>query len=209
MVEEKYNYGSNEEIAYRFFLLGCKTELKRAFETLLETQDAAVAIHCHAGKDRTGIFISMVHLLIETPLEIVFNDYLASESDTKKHNLDLVLEIINQEGGIENYLRSCGLTMLELKQLKNQLLDGNQYELKSFFTEHWKYMAVSTACKLNLFDNLQEAKTAKQLATELSLNEEKLLLLINALHNANFLKKNEDLFSINSVSELLLENNPR
>lgn len=80
--------------------------------------------------------------------------------------------------------------------------------LKSFFTEHWNYMAVSTACKLNLFDNLQEAKTAKQLATELSLNEEKLLLLINALHNANFLKKNEDLFSINSLSELLIENNP-
>ena len=51
-------------------------------------------------------------------------------------------------------------------------------QLKSFFTEHWKYMAVSTACKLNLFDNLQEAKTAKQLATEISLNEEKLLLFL-------------------------------
>lgn len=125
--KEKYNYGSNEEIAYRFFLLACKTELKRAFETLLEAQDSAVAIHCHAGKDRTGIFISMVHLLIKTPLEIVYNDYLASESDTKKHNLDLVLEIINQEGGIENYLRSCGLTMLQIEQLKNQIVDGNQY----------------------------------------------------------------------------------
>ena len=42
--------------------------------------------------------------------------------------------------------------------------------LKSFFTEHWIYMAVCTSCKLDLFDNLQEAKTAKQLANELSLN---------------------------------------
>jgi hypothetical protein len=42
--------------------------------------------------------------------------------------------------------------------------------LKSFFTEHWKYMAVSTACKLDLFDNLQDAKTAKQLAEKLSSN---------------------------------------
>jgi len=62
-------------------------------------------------------------------------------------------------------------------------------KLKSFFTEHWTYMAVSTACKLNLFDNLQEAKTAKQLSIELSLNEEKLLLLLNALHIADFLNK--------------------
>lgn len=82
-------------------------------------------------------------------------------------------------------------------------------KLKSFFTEHWKYMAVSTACKLNLFDNLQEAKTANQLAKELSLNEEKLLLLLNALHNADFLDKNTDCFKVNSLSELLTESNPK
>lgn len=81
-------------------------------------------------------------------------------------------------------------------------------KLKSFFTEHWEYMAVSTACKLNLFDHLQEAKTAKQLATELWLNEEKLLCLLNALHNADFLGKNADFFKVNSLSEFLTESNP-
>jgi hypothetical protein len=81
-------------------------------------------------------------------------------------------------------------------------------KLKSFFTQHWSYMAVSAACKLNLFDNLQEAKTAKQLANELSLNEEKLLLLLNALHNADYLEKNSDLYKVNSLSELLAEKNP-
>lgn len=81
-------------------------------------------------------------------------------------------------------------------------------ELKSFFTEHWTYMAVSTACKLNLFDNLLEEKTAKHLATELYLNEDKLLLLLNALHKANFLNKNAHLFKVNSLSEFLTDNNP-
>lgn len=80
-------------------------------------------------------------------------------------------------------------------------------KLKSFFTEHWTYMAVSTACKLNLFDHLQEQKTVKQLANELSLNEEKLLLLLNALHNDDFLGKNDDFFKVNSLSEFLTENN--
>lgn len=82
-------------------------------------------------------------------------------------------------------------------------------KLKSFFTEHWKYMAVSTACKLKLFDHLQEAKTAKHLADELSLNEDKLLLLLNALSNAEFLEKTDNYyFKRNSLSELLTENNP-
>lgn len=80
--------------------------------------------------------------------------------------------------------------------------------LKSFFTEHWKYMAVNTACKLNLFENLQEAKTTKQLAKELSLNEEKLNLLLNALHQVDFLSKEEDCFKTNSLSEFLIESNP-
>jgi len=82
-------------------------------------------------------------------------------------------------------------------------------KLKSFFTEHWKYMAVSTACKLNLFDNLQEAKTANLLATELSLNEEKLLLLLNALHNADYLDKNGEYFKVNSISVFLTDSNPK
>lgn len=80
--------------------------------------------------------------------------------------------------------------------------------LKLFFTEHWKYMAVSTACKLNLFENLQKAKTTKQLAKELSLNEEKLNLLLNALHQVDFLSKEEDCFKTNSLSEFLTESNP-
>jgi hypothetical protein len=80
-------------------------------------------------------------------------------------------------------------------------------KLKSFFTEHWTYMAVNTACKLNLFDHLQEQKTVKELANELSLNEEKLLLLLNALHNDDFLDKNDDFFKVNTLSEYLTENN--
>lgn len=81
-------------------------------------------------------------------------------------------------------------------------------KLKTFFTEHWNYLAVSTACKLNLFDHLKEAKTAEQLATELSLNEEKLLLLLNALHNADYLDKKDDYFKVNSLSEFLTDSNP-
>ena len=87
-------------------------------------------------------------------------------------------------------------------------MDNMKNKLKSFFTEHWTYMAVSTACKLNLFDNLLEEKTAKQLASELSLKEDKLLLLLNALYNAEFLNKNGELFKVNSLAEFLTENNP-
>lgn len=81
-------------------------------------------------------------------------------------------------------------------------------QLKSFFTEHWKYMAVSTACKLNLFDSLSVEKTIGQVAQELDLSEEKIILLIKALHNEGFLNQNSDFYVVNELSELLTDNHP-
>jgi C-methyltransferase len=79
-------------------------------------------------------------------------------------------------------------------------------QLKSFFTEHWKYMAVNSACKLNVFDSFQVEKTITQVADELNLKEDKLTLLVNALHKEGFLTKNADTFVVNELSELLTDN---
>ncbi len=120
-----YHYGTNEEIAYRFFILGCKNQIREAMEAILETRNGAVAIHCFAGKDRTGIFISLLHLLLDTPLEIIKHDYLASEYDMKLSRLQKTLNIIQDSGGIEEYLKTCGLTEAQLIHLKTKLTHGN------------------------------------------------------------------------------------
>jgi protein tyrosine/serine phosphatase/predicted nucleotidyltransferase len=116
-----FHQGTDIEIAYRFFVIECKHSIKKAVEAILQEQNST-AIHCYAGKDRTGIFISMLHLLSGAELETVYNDYLATEIDTKKEFLNIALDIINQENGIENYLLSCGLNENQLSQLKQKLL---------------------------------------------------------------------------------------
>jgi protein tyrosine/serine phosphatase len=93
-------------------------------EAILE-EDKATAIHCHAGKDRTGIIITMLHLLSSADLEIIYSDYLATEMDTKKEYLDIILDIISKEGGIENYLLSCSINQAQIQQLKGKILNGN------------------------------------------------------------------------------------
>lgn len=122
--KDKYHYGTNEEIAYRFFVLGCKKQIKKALEAIINEENAIV-VHCFAGKDRTGIFISLLHLLVDTPLEIIYADYLASEVDVKPYQLEMVLNIIKEHGGIEPYLIDCGLKQTQIEQLKNKLLNGN------------------------------------------------------------------------------------
>ena len=119
-----HHHGTNIEIAYRFFAIECKSSIKDILEAILNEQNAT-AIHCHAGKDRTGIVISLLHLLSGADLNVVYNDYLATEMDTKKEYLNIVLDIINEKGGIIPYLIDCGLQQTQVKQLKNKLLNGN------------------------------------------------------------------------------------
>ncbi len=120
--KQAHHQGTNEEIAYRFFALGCNDQIKKAMEAILAEETGAVAIHCFAGKDRTGIFISMLHLLAETPLETIHLDYLASEVDVNLKNLSIVLDIIQDKGGIEPYLISCGLSSEQIMKLKQKLM---------------------------------------------------------------------------------------
>jgi len=122
--KEKYHYGTNEEIAYRFFALGCKQQIKTALESIINEEEAT-AIHCFAGKDRTGIFVSLLHLLVDSPSETIYTDYLVSEVDVKPYRLEIVLNIIQDKGGIVPYLIDCGLTKNQIETLKSKLLNGN------------------------------------------------------------------------------------
>ena len=120
-----YQQGGNEEIAYRFFALGCRQSVKAVMDTLCRIPAGGGAIvHCHAGKDRTGIVCSLLHMLSGADHEVVMTDYLASGSDTHAHNLQVVLDIIGQEGGIEGYLGNCEVTVAQLELLKQRLVHG-------------------------------------------------------------------------------------
>lgn len=85
----------------------------------------------------------------------------------------------------------------------------NKEFLKSFFTEHWKYMTVSTACKLNLFDALDfKGKPSVEISELLNVPKQNLDLLLNGLVSINFLLKVDDNYILNDLSEFLTEKHP-
>ena len=123
--EPAYQQGGNQEIAYRFFALGCRQSVKAIVDALCSVPEGGgVVIHCHAGKDRTGIVCSVLHLLSGADLDVVLTEYLASESDTYAHNLQVVLDIVEQEGGVVGYLGNCGITDARIEELKHRLVNG-------------------------------------------------------------------------------------
>jgi protein tyrosine/serine phosphatase len=114
------NSGTNIEIAYKFFSLECKSSFKKVFQTVANSENS-ILIHCYAGKDRTGIVISAIHLLLNAERKSIYNDYLQSEMDTKEEYLDIFLNIVEKEGGIYKYLESCEISKNEIEKVISRL----------------------------------------------------------------------------------------
>lgn len=85
----------------------------------------------------------------------------------------------------------------------------NKAILKSFFTDHWKYMAVCAACKLNLFDVLDSgSKSLSEVSEALSVPQENVKLLLSALVHIKFLEEEKENYALNDLSALLTANHP-
>lgn len=82
-------------------------------------------------------------------------------------------------------------------------------ELKAMFTTHWKYLAVSAACKLNLFDKVYNGQnTLDKLISKNNWDTKTLSFLLDFLLDENYLvftDKKE--FCLNEKSDLLREEN--
>ena len=118
--QNTHNSGTNVEIAYKFFSYECKQSIKKVITTILDAKNA-IAIHCHAGKDRTGIFFTILHMLVDASEDVIYKDYLASKMDTKKEYIDIFIDIVEKEGGIRDYLKSCDLSDKQINNLKNKV----------------------------------------------------------------------------------------
>ena len=81
-------------------------------------------------------------------------------------------------------------------------------ELKGFFTEHWKYMAVNAACKLNLFNEIDKGSHPTEIAARNNWSLNHLVLLCDALVQIDFLSKSDTTFLINERSAYLTNKHP-
>lgn len=120
--EEDFHQGTNREIAYRFFVIACQPHFKKIIDSILHSK-GAVLIHCHAGKDRTGLVIGAIQLLLGCKEENIIKDYMASGSDVDLKVFNILFEEVNRLGGIQQFFDYQGVSIKEqellIKKLKN------------------------------------------------------------------------------------------
>ncbi|MFI7064475.1 tyrosine-protein phosphatase [Kribbella sp. NPDC050124] len=119
-----------------------------ALKAIADAPDGAVVVHCHGGKDRTGMVVALALSIAGVPEDEIAADYfrtqgqlaawlaeqLADEPDTSKHpemiefrdtRAESIIAILrhldDKYGGPEAYLRHGGLTTDDLDRLRKRL----------------------------------------------------------------------------------------
>jgi protein tyrosine/serine phosphatase len=145
------DHGQPTIVAASTWMLDRRPELfAAAVKAIADEPDGAVVVHCHGGKDRTGMVVALALSIAGVPEDEIVADYfltqerlapwleeqLAAEPDialhpemvefrdTRAESLVAILRHLGEKyGGTEAYLRHGGLTTADLAKLRTRLVD--------------------------------------------------------------------------------------
>jgi predicted nucleotidyltransferase len=93
-----------------------------ALRTLAMPDAGPTVVHCHVGKDRTGLFCALVALLLEMPRESIHADYMLSGQGVAEKAIRDYVDAVEGAGGAERVLASAGLDRTTVIALRRHLL---------------------------------------------------------------------------------------
>ncbi|NJD76236.1 MAG: hypothetical protein FIB08_03965 [Candidatus Methanoperedens sp.] len=93
---------------------------KRFFSLLAE--GIPTLVHCHSGKDRTGVLIALLYLAMGIPVNIAHRDFLVSGMDLTEKDADEFFGGIEELGGNEEILNRLGVDKQDVRSIRGWLL---------------------------------------------------------------------------------------
>lgn len=125
---------------YRALLVHQKEEIREIFNILADMSNFPVLICCQLGKDRTGVVIALILLALGVPKEDIIKDYTRTKSTkttdawvekvgltaeewkvAKAETIQGLIELIEDEGGIESYLKGIDINEETLENVRSNL----------------------------------------------------------------------------------------
>ena len=123
--DEDFTVGYSTEELYLLAISKYALSFQTLFQSLAEPANYPVLIHCAAGKDRTGIAVALIHLVAGVPEENAIKEFLLSNEvgyGVSLPWLQVVLNVIHAEGGIENFLSNRQISLDVQKSVQQNLL---------------------------------------------------------------------------------------
>ena len=107
--------------SYRLMVDASRDRLAAALTAIAEAPPGGVVLHCHAGRDRTGVVVALALHLAGATAESIASDYALSENSPPATMVNTLTHLETKYGGVAEYLIGSGMTPAHLAAIRRRL----------------------------------------------------------------------------------------
>jgi protein-tyrosine phosphatase len=115
---------ADEEIppdSYRLMVDASRDRLAAVLTAIAESPPGGVVVHCHAGRDRTGVVVALALHVAGATRQSIAADYALSDDSSPDTMLNTFAHLDFRFGGVADYLVGSGLTAAHLAAVRERL----------------------------------------------------------------------------------------
>ncbi len=98
-----------------------QTQIAAIMRAVADAPEGGIVIHCHAGRDRTGLIVALLLGIADVPAATISADYSLSFSAVSETMDATLAHLESAYGGIAPYLHAIGITDAEIARLRLRL----------------------------------------------------------------------------------------
>jgi len=122
LISELTEQGTTMADAYRSMVDGNQRRITTAFVQLAEAPPGPLAVHCSAGRDRTGVLVALALSVAGVPPTQIAGDYALTDGCSSDTILRTLAHLDTRHGGVRAYLMTGGASRTHLRQVRTRLL---------------------------------------------------------------------------------------
>ncbi|QLQ35758.1 tyrosine-protein phosphatase [Micromonospora robiginosa] len=107
--------------SYRLLVDASRERLAAAFTAIADAPPGAVVVHCHAGRDRTGVLVALALHAAGVPVDAIAADYALTENASPLVITNTWDHLHARYGGVTDYLLGSGVTPAHLSAVRARL----------------------------------------------------------------------------------------
>ncbi|WP_027342057.1 tyrosine-protein phosphatase [Hamadaea tsunoensis] len=107
--------------SYRLMVDASRDRLAAAVTAIAQAPPGGVVVHCHAGRDRTGVVVALALHAAGASVEAIAADYALTENSAPEVMVNTFAHLDARYGGATGYLLGSGVTAADLAAVRTRL----------------------------------------------------------------------------------------